>query len=155
MGRIISAAAWRVGIFGLVALQVACTATIERRKSPDIDARIIGSDSRSLTVEGKNGRSVRVPGTDVVDIDHPGNVLIVVGAVFGALALAAAESSNPGDRAGADGAAIVGLGLMLGGAIPYFRSVGAAGAFDPASVNSSDDDDDEPPRSRKKSKRRE
>ena len=155
MGRIISAAAWRVGISGLVALQVACTATIERRKSPDIDARIIGSDSRSLTVEGKNGRSVRVPGTDVVDIDHPGNVLIVVGAVFGALALAAADSSNPGDRAGADGVAVVGLGLMLGGAIPYFRSVGAAGAFDPASVNSSDDDDDEPPRSRKKSKRRE
>ena len=99
MGRIISAAAWRVGISGLVALQVACTATIERRKSPDIDARIIGSDSRSLTVEGKNGRSVRVPGTDVVDIDHPGNVLIVLGAVFGALALAAADSSNPGPKA--------------------------------------------------------
>lgn len=116
----------------LLAISVsACTATIERKRKSDVHARIVGSDSRGLIIEDSDGVRRRVPGAEIEDIDHPGNVLMVVGMVFAGLALAAADSQNPRDRAESEGLAVIGLGFIVGGAIPYFRSTGAAEAFTP------------------------
>ena len=111
-----------------------CTASIERRRAPDIDARIVGSDRSGIVVETDRGERRRIPGSEIKEIDHPGNVLMTVGAIFAGLALLSAESQNPNDRAEADGLAVVGLSLFVGGAIPYFRSTGASGEFDPADI---------------------
>lgn len=107
----------------------ACTATIERRHLPEIEARIVSSDRDSVVIE-EDGKLFRVAGSDITDIDHPGSALVVVGVVVGGLALLMADSGNLGDRANADGMAVIGLGLALGGAIPWFRSTGAAEGFE-------------------------
>ena len=125
-----------------------CTASIERRRGPDVDARIVGSDRDGIVIETQAGRRARISGSEIKKIDHPGNVLMTVGAVVAGLAILSAESQNPSDRAGADGLGVIGLSLFLGGAILYFRSVGAAGEFDPAGVSSRAPVriDEEPPR---------
>jgi hypothetical protein len=117
-------------IWLLILLSLAgCTATIERRGKPEVEGRIISSDRRFVVVE-VDERRYRVPGNEIKDIDHPGNGLLVAGVVFGGLALLMAESTALEDRANADGMAIIGLGLALGGAIPWVRSTGAADGYE-------------------------
>ena len=113
----------------LLSLALGCTATIHRRGKPEVDGRIVSSDRRSVTVE-IDERRFRVPGEDIKEIDHPGNTVLIAGVVVGGFALLMAESNSLADRANADGVAVIGLGLALGGAIPWFRSTGAASGYE-------------------------
>lgn len=57
------------------------SATIYRRNAPDLEAPIIGGNSRYLYVETDDGRVVRIERDKVLQIDHPGNGEAAVGAV--------------------------------------------------------------------------
>lgn len=57
------------------------SATIYRRNAPDLEAPIIGGNSRYLYVETDDGRVVRIERDKVLAIDHPGNGEAAVGAV--------------------------------------------------------------------------
>lgn len=82
-------------ITAAVAMSVAaCMCSIERKRGADIDARIVSSDWRGVVIEDGNGRRRRVPGEQISDIDHPGNVLMLIGAILGVSALAAMDSGE-------------------------------------------------------------
>ena len=91
--------------------------------------RIAGGSAWTGSVE-IDERRFRVPGEDIKEIDHPGNTVLIAGVVVGGFALLMAESNSLADRANADGVAVIGLGLALGGAIPWFRSTGAASGYE-------------------------
>jgi hypothetical protein len=59
-----------------------CIASIERRRGPDAEARIAGSDRGGVVVETDRGQRRRISGSEIKEIDHPGNVLMTVGAVL-------------------------------------------------------------------------
>lgn len=113
-----------------------CTATIERVRQPNLEARIVRSDEGAVYVISDSRDVYRVPAETVADIDHPGNVLISVGgaiAGFAILSFALAAQADGGKEAlytmtGIFGTA--GAGLLLGGLIPYLRSTRAAGNVD-------------------------
>ena len=68
----------------MAAVTGACstTATISRDHGPAYEATIVGSDADTLRLEDRYGHPFPVPRGDVVDIDHPGNVLMTIGAVM-------------------------------------------------------------------------
>ena len=115
-----------------------------------IEGRIDASDSSRLYVTTAVGERYAVSRSDVVDIDHPGTALIVLGAVatfLGGSLLVAAKLKSSGGRDENDelglGAAALALDAMLafGVGIPfliigghrYFRSVHAARPVAPVS----------------------
>ena len=112
----------------------ATTATIGRTDGPDSEAEIIRSNEEALFVRGSNGQIYRLERSTVSDIDHPGNVVMVVGAsLIGMLGLLLA-AMNPTERRGAVGPLTIGYGLpglfLLGlGGNRYNQSVTAARAF--------------------------
>lgn len=57
------------------------SATIYRRNAPDLEAPIIGGNSRYLFVETDDGRVVRIERDKILQIDHPGNGEAAIGAV--------------------------------------------------------------------------
>jgi hypothetical protein len=72
------------------------TATIERRSGDPIEARIDRSDSEKLYLTSANDEHFTVDRSDIVDIDHPGNVRIITGmacAALGTLMLVGAGTS--------------------------------------------------------------
>src|SRR5436190_22598247 len=78
-----SRTAWTTGAASVVLLSfTACstTATVQRSNGPAYEATIINSDSGAVYVRAEDGLTYRVPRAEVVDIDHPGNVLLAVGA---------------------------------------------------------------------------
>ncbi len=110
------------------------TATISRTDSPDNEAEILRSDEHALYVRGSNGRTYRLERERVADIDHPGNVNMLVGAgLLGILALimSAADRSERGGLLTPLGLAygLPGLGLFAHGTYAYVSSVSAAHAF--------------------------
>jgi hypothetical protein len=115
------------------------TATIVRTDAPDNEAEIVSSDAGTLYVRGHNGRIYGINRASVSDIDHPGNVEILVGSILlGILAIGLAESHDSTSR---DDLALIsalyagpGLSLLISGLVHYVPSVQAARAFESAEV---------------------
>jgi hypothetical protein len=118
------------------------TATISRRHGPAYEAEIVGSDADTLRLENGDGQALLVPREDVVDIDHPGNVLMTIGAVilgvgtinvlgtYGQLIEPmSGQSQNQAAAAATVVAIIPGAILTVVGAIIYGRSRNRAAAF--------------------------
>jgi hypothetical protein len=93
-------------IAGLVLLTFlgACvsTATIKRRSGPTIEACIDRSDQDKVYVSATDGKHYAVDRSDMIDVDHPGNVLMTTGLVISSFALLmlvsgilAVKSANP------------------------------------------------------------
>ncbi len=135
------------GIALVVALSVgACstTATIHRAHGPAYEAEIADSDASRLRVLGDDGRLHEVPRAEVTDVDHPGNVVLTVGAVLagiGALvALSILSDSNSTQQQRNDATAIAlvyglpGLAMLIAGGVTYIGSISRASAFENAIV---------------------
>ena len=75
------------------------TATIHRWGAPALEAEIVDADAAKVYVSDGTGRRYRVARKDVADVDHPGNVLLMVGVAV--LALGAGmyfdKDGAPGD----------------------------------------------------------
>jgi hypothetical protein len=125
--------------FAVLIVFAACSATITRTQGPAYDARITGSDADSLRVRDRKGNDFVIPREDVRDIDHPGNVLGIIGIVIAGLYGRETINAHDDFIFSADEARAIGLigmsigiGLALGGLIPYARSKRAAEAFEDA-----------------------
>ncbi len=132
----------------VAALTSACsqTATITRQRGPAYEAKITRSDPTGLYVLGDDGREYRVPAEEVRDIDHPGNVLVVLGGVSlgfaGLLALPAtgsnANTDGP-DTSGVQMAAamygILGVAFLVPGLITWISSKNAAANLRPVAAD--------------------
>lgn len=68
----------------VVSALVGCgsSAGIRRTDGNIVEAKIVGSDPDGLQLEGASGQTYRMDGRTVVDIDHPGNVAMVAGALL-------------------------------------------------------------------------
>lgn len=129
------------GMALVVALSVgACstTATIHRAYGPAYEAEIVTSDPTALRVLGDDGRLHEVSRAEVTDIDHPGNVVLTVGAILaglGALVLFSTVNDNnsPEQETGTVISLVYGLPglvMMIGGGVTYFTSKSHASAFE-------------------------
>jgi hypothetical protein len=118
----------------LVVFTGCSTASITRNYGPPYEAKITGSNEYALRVRDSFGSEFVIPREDVRDIDHPGNVLgtigVVVAGVYARTALEAHDDFVP-EYLGLIGMSI-GIGLALGGLVPYFQSKHAARAFETA-----------------------
>ncbi len=99
-------------------------AHIVRKDEPALEARIVSSDPKILTVETPDGRTVEIERRGIEEIDHPGNVAMViglpntvVGSLFGVITVfllpAAIEQGWPEDTETRLGAAPVAVGFGL------------------------------------------
>ncbi len=72
-----------LGVAALAAaLATGCTsATIQLEDGPPIDGEIVRSDARQLVVRTGQG-DIEIERSRIADIDHPGNVAMVVGGVM-------------------------------------------------------------------------
>jgi hypothetical protein len=130
------------GMALIVALSVggcSTTATIHRVYGPAYEAEIADSDGSALRVLGDDGRLYPVSREEVTDIDHPGNVVLTVGAVLvGIAALVSLSIANDGDgsqnREEATAVGLVyglpGLAMLIGGGVTYIGSKSRASAFE-------------------------
>jgi hypothetical protein len=80
MGRL----RWKVGLMLLLTLAEGCStsAAIERRSGPTIVGHIDSSDANWIYVTGDDDGRYRIERSDVADIDHPGKIGTVVGAII-------------------------------------------------------------------------
>jgi len=109
----------------------AATATIHRAAAPALDAEIVDSDADAVYVTSESGSLFRIPRREVASVDHPGNVVALVGAVMLALG-ATVYLAAPGDdvdatRTGALIYGVPGATLVIGGLVSWFRSRSAVG----------------------------
>lgn len=124
----------------LATVLCSCAATIERRGAPTIDAPIVGSDLNTINVKSKDGSVATIDGREIIEIDHPGNVLMTVGlgyagwTLFKIVILSAMKGKEDAIINAVEYDMSIGLGLAIAGAIPYFLSLSAAQAFDPTRV---------------------
>jgi len=126
----------------LLATACSTTATIHRNRGPAFEATVTRSEPDALYVRADDGREYRVPAGEVRDVDHPGNVLALLGGIsLGAAALVAAAPTGDGvDRdqqqqgklfaAGVYG--VLGLALFVPGLAIWLRSHDAASSLRPA-----------------------
>ena len=105
------------------------TATIHRSNGPCLESRIVDGDPGALFVQSENGLVYRVDRRTVGDIDHPGNVHLIVGALSlaaSAFALGASFDNDQTDRQGMRAVAAIyggiGLPLALWGGYAFMRS---------------------------------
>ncbi len=72
----------RIAIAAVVAVVLAaCTSTLHLAGQPAAEGHIAGADDHHYYVENEAGQLIAVPRRQVDDIDLPGNVLAVTGAV--------------------------------------------------------------------------
>jgi hypothetical protein len=113
----------------------AATATVTTRDGRQTEAFITGGDQRHLLLQSQYGVESVVKRADVGDIDHPGNVLAVVGGILGGsgaldlvvlgtmCASGAAGSSSCGFMLGTlGGMTAVGAGLFVWGLWTWLTS---------------------------------
>jgi hypothetical protein len=107
------------------------TATITRKGGQTEEATIVRGTSSSVMVETGAGERA-IPRDEITDIDHPGNVAAVIGALllgYGVLNISVGASQC--DRRGAAFCtgvftpAAVGLGMSIWGLSVWTRSTGA------------------------------
>jgi len=116
------------------------TSTIHRAHGPAYEAEIVDSDVNTLRVLGDDGRIHEVSREEVTDIDHPGNVVLTVGAILvavGALVALSISSDRNGsqqEREDATAIALVyglpGLMMTVAGGVTYISSKSKADAFE-------------------------
>jgi hypothetical protein len=126
----------------LLVLTLSCstTATIQRVDGPDNEATIEHSDAHALYVRGSNGQLYRLPRSSVGDIDHPGNVNLILGAALGVMTAAIIISTrNEGENEARAALGVIygapSLGLILSGGYSYLRSKEAARKFEEAETS--------------------
>ncbi|MDX2013161.1 MAG: hypothetical protein SFW67_23400 [Myxococcaceae bacterium] len=69
-------------LLGLVATTgCTTTATFLTRSRGNVEARIVGGDRQRLLLQSEAGAELIVDRADVVDIDHPGNVVALLGGI--------------------------------------------------------------------------
>ena len=117
----------------------ASTATIERTDGPDNEARLVGSDAGAVYVRARSGQTYRIGRESISDIDHPGNVEILIGGLMiGFVSALAVDVYEDGDRDAVLPLALIyggpALALIISGLHRYIRSVQAAQAFESAEV---------------------
>ena len=106
-----------------------CSAIIERTDQPNIYAEIHSSTKEDLFIKTSNGNILKIKGSNIKDIDHPGNVLFNCSLyiLFMALIFASDNDISKGDgKAGIMIFGLYGLPMAAGGAIPYYLSKKAA-----------------------------
>jgi hypothetical protein len=122
------------------------TATVSRLSGPECEADILDSEAHSLHVRDGYGRDFRVPAEDVADIDHPGNVRLLIGLglvamsvplMVGDLAQRNQRSDQRSEWSGMGLAIgipelVTGLALAIPGWLRYRHSKRAAQAFEDA-----------------------
>ena len=79
------------------------TATISRAHMRPLEAKIVGSDDKSLQVEiAGTSETMSIARSDITDIDHPGNVAAVIGGIVTGYGIANIAIGAPNcDRGGA------------------------------------------------------
>jgi len=106
----------------LALLTSGCAATLQRGSGPAIEGVLTDADATYLYIRSDSGAVYRVPRTEVSDIDHPGNVLATIGAVFLTMSVIfLADGEDYSNEAGAIYGAI-GAGMTAGGLIPWMHS---------------------------------
>ncbi len=109
---------------------VGCSATVHRIGQPNLEAEIHHGDSEALWVFDDSGKLHKVPGETIGEIDHPGNVLAIIGGVLLGSTLMALAASTRAEREEDSPIFVmqgsIGLGLFVGGLIPYVMSTVAA-----------------------------
>jgi len=144
LGRRVTAV---VAIATLVSAGCASSANIYRPDGPPVGATIYESDASNLYVQDRNGNRAALDQYHVSDVDHPGNVVFMIGLPFlviGAGMLAALKSGEDArhtEPGGGDGfialgymmayiSAIGGGGMVAGGGLSWLRSKRAAHKFE-------------------------
>jgi hypothetical protein len=135
------------GVALVVALSAgACstTSTIHRAYGPAYEAEIVDSDASTLRVLGDDGRLHAVSRAEVTDVDHPGNVLVTVGAVLlgiaavATLSILSEDHVSEEERETATAVSAVyglpGLAMLIAGGVTYIGSKSRASAFENALV---------------------
>ena len=134
------------GMALVVALSVggcSTTATIHRVYGPAYETEIADSDASALRVLGDDGRLHEVPRGEITDVDHPGNVVITVGAILVGIAALASisimnERNGSQNREEATAVGLVyglpGLAMLVAGGVTYIGSKSKASAFENALV---------------------
>jgi hypothetical protein len=127
-----------VGVWSAVVALAACgcgtTATIERlhRDGGDIEGHIVASDRENLYIENE-GRHATIPRSEIVDIDHPGNVAGLIGTLLSlygvanvAVGLPLCDSRGAGFCTGVFLPLTGGVALAIWGFSTYAASASAA-----------------------------
>jgi hypothetical protein len=133
--------------FAVALLTVLCgcstTATISRVNGTQLDAEIQRSDRDNLVVTTNTGHKLRVPRSEVSDIDHPGNVSAVIGSVlsvYGAVNIVGGMSTcvrvGGAFCAGMVAPAAIGVPMLIWGLKTWSGSTEAAGNFKPPAPDS-------------------
>ena len=125
----------RIAAIACVLAGCSANATIIRseRDGGIVYGRIVGVGERNLYVKTPSGEEVGVPRDEIEDIDHPGNVLAVVGAaiaVYGIfniwVALPNCDSRSTAFCVGVVIPAVAGAAMSAWGGSVYARSHAAA-----------------------------
>ncbi len=89
------------------------TATVSLMKGNSVEARIMGGDRERLWLRSEAGADLYVPRRDVRDIDHPGNVLALIGGLIGgSYAASLAIQASSCNTVGVGPALCVGMGSL-------------------------------------------
>jgi hypothetical protein len=123
---------FKLAVLGLVFLTGCSTsATITRRYGNPFDAQIISSDENSVYVETSRGKQT-IAREEIADVDHPGNVAAVIGAVvtgYGLLNIAEGaplcDQQGPAFCVGVVTPALIGGSIMIWGLATYAGSTQA------------------------------
>jgi hypothetical protein len=120
-----------------------CTATIVRspKDGGPIDGKIVGNSATKVYVLTPSGEEIGVPRAEIQEVDHPGNVIAIVGAlltVYGlyniSVGLPKCDEKGTAFCAGVLAPTVVGLPLMIGGLSVYVGSVSAAKGSAPSGL---------------------
>jgi len=114
------------------------TASIQA-KFGSTDGKIVGGDAQNIYVETAGGFTKSIPKSDIVDIDHPGNVAATIGGVVTAYGIAniavgapECDKGGPAYCVGVFLPATIGVSLVTYGLSTY---VGSTSAMDRAPEN--------------------
>jgi hypothetical protein len=109
------------------------TATISRTNGTEIEARIEHSTPGAVVVQTEGGSELRIPRSEITDIDHPGNAAAVVGGLLSAYGALNIASGAPkcGDNGGAYCTGVflpaaIGVPMLIWGLSTWMGSTNAA-----------------------------
>lgn len=122
--------------------QLACTTALDRRDGSTLRVDLIGGDKKYIYAN-EDDKIVAVPRSSIVDIDHPGNVPMVLSIIpfFFSLEIAAVNATSASDCFGNGCSssneskilrntgltfAAIGVGMLVGGYISWSNSRQAA-----------------------------
>jgi len=124
----------------LLSLLCGCstTATISRINGTRLEAEIQHTDGHNLVVQTDAGHKVRIPKSEVANIDHPGNVAAFIGAALSTygmvnIALGASTCRSVGGAfcAGVFAPAAIGVPILAWGLMTWSRSTKAVNKIMP------------------------